>query len=152
MIRNGKNKQVFPLGDDDLAGDPTKMVFCPGIYSLCFRNENTRSRPVVVWFDLNYEPNAEDFPVVNSGTIKKGSRAEIRHDMELIRRLINKIESEFYHLEKNQMLSGKQSDNRYLLLSYVHMKIAFIYIFEIFLFLGATVGQILVVKTWFRRR
>ncbi len=152
MIRNGKNKQIFPLCGVDLVGAPTEMVFYPGIYSLCFRNENARSVPVVVWFDLNHEPNAPDFPVVNNGPIVKGSRDEIRHDMQLIRRSINQIESMFYHIEKNQILSENHSDNRYLLLSYAHMRIAVIYIFEICLLLGVTVGQILVVKTWFWRR
>ncbi len=125
------------------------MDFQPGMYSLCLRNENVKSEPAVVWFGLNHKPNAESLPAFNAGN---DSKDRAQHDLQVIRALINRIESAFYRLEKNQVLSGKQSENRYFVLTHVHVRLAFLYIFEICLFGGVAVLQILVVKTWFLRR
>ncbi len=124
-----------------------------GIYSICFRNENAKSGAVVIWFDVNpHDGSRKILPATENGTLIKGSHEETRHDLRLVRNLINNIEWVFYDLEKEHVLLGKKTYSRYVLLDYLQMRIAFIYIFEIFLFLGVTVGQILVVKTWFRRR
>ncbi len=125
----------------------------PGIYSLCFQNKNAKSGAVVIWFDVNPHDSAlRVLPGSDNVILIKGSHEETRHDIQLVRELMNKIEWVFYGLEKKQVLLGIKANSRCRLLSYVHMEIAFIYIFEICLFLGVTVGQILVVKTWFRRR
>ncbi len=170
MIRNGIKKQVKSLMDTPpypVGSTQWKRYLSPGMYSLCFRNRSTRPETVILWFDVNprldtlmsftgiYDKDKlrtkEDHLLPKSGDSPQDD-SQKHDDLERVRLLINKIELEFYDLEKKQLLRGKHAEHQYSVLSYVNTQIAFIYVFEICLFLGVTIGQILIVKTWFRRR